>query len=288
MNTMFKLIFLTFLITSNLSCSSIKNHKIPQDKYELSYYTFENSDSLKIYLFLTFNDNKDKKDFTIHKKFYQMDFETPNSKDKYTIKGSNMADLFQGKFPITENIYTNRYVFLITIPSSDLHLASHYKTFQGQVSNNIYTGKIKFTFNTNYGKIQEEITLNQLFKQLDFNSDGSLKLFPIIEEKSDKIIFNLFALRLRPNTGEYAPTSENYRVEMTDRERGSKWNSSDGLNFLQMIGKVEPEEIGSYKIFSLDYSLKNKKYNINGNNEVTFIIPAKPLNYTIKSNYWKK
>ncbi|MFN3305916.1 MAG: hypothetical protein ACK42Z_01880 [Candidatus Kapaibacteriota bacterium] len=107
--------------------------------------------------------------------------------------------------------------------------------------------------------------------------------FPQILNIGDTIIvFVLDLLRLKPPEDEYFPTSERLRVEITNKLGKLVWNSDYDLNFLQIIGKVEPVEVGEIQRYIIPWNRMDNdgKFVAEGEFNVSFILPMKPKKLT--------
>jgi len=98
---------------------------------------------------------------------------------------------------------------------------------------------------------------------------------------SDSSIFILNAKRLRVVDGEYLPSSENFKLNVTNSKFSEVFNSSKNKNFFMVIGDVEPKEVGKSKTYKIAWNMRdnnNKKIEA-GIYKAQLIIPAKPQFY---------
>ncbi|MGQ9818648.1 MAG: hypothetical protein ACUVQ1_01795 [Candidatus Kapaibacteriales bacterium] len=101
---------------------------------------------------------------------------------------------------------------------------------------------IGFTYGKNY--------YNLPFS-LDTTSGNSI-FIPMVTIIDDTLIVcSIDLIRIRPSEEEYFPSSERLRVEILNSTGKSIWRSDEGVYFLQIIGKVEPIEIGKVHRYSL-------------------------------------
>ncbi|MEJ5287545.1 MAG: hypothetical protein CH6_0797 [Candidatus Kapaibacterium sp.] len=125
---------------------------------------------------------------------------------------------------------------------------------------------------------------NKIEYPLKFNiiqTNEKFKSFPqILIHDDTTFLFVLDLLRLKPEEGEYFPTSERLRIEIRNKQGKTIWNSDFDLNFLQVIGKVEPEEVGKIHRYIVPWNRRDNsgKFIEKGDFEVAFILPIKPTN----------
>lgn len=90
--------------------------------------------------------------------------------------------------------------------------------------------------------------LGKNFYNLPFALDtisGHFISIPSITKFSDSLIAcSIDLIRICPSDEEYFPTSERLRVEVLNSMGKGLWRSNDGVYFLQVIGKVEPDKVG--------------------------------------------
>ncbi len=112
--------------------------------------------------------------------------------------------------------------------------------------------------------------------------DGALELAPELEVDSQGVLFRVRARRLRPVEGEYFPSSERLRVELF---AGGKrlWGSQDGVAFLQVIGAVEPTEVGAEHVYEYRWHgrLGTGQRPSPGVYEVHLSLPVRPRSYSV-------
>jgi len=93
-------------------------------------------------------------------------------------------------------------------------------------------------------------------------------------------IFYLDLIRLQPSGNEYFPTSERLRIVIRSNSGKIIWSSDNDLNFLQVIGSVEPAEVGGISRYIIPWNRTSNdgKFVESGEFEVLFILPTKPEN----------
>jgi hypothetical protein len=94
------------------------------------------------------------------------------------------------------------------------------------------------------------------------------------------IVFVLDLVRLKPSDEEYFPTSERLRIEIRNQLGKVIWNSDYDLNFLQVVGKVEPIEVGKLHRYIVPWNRRDNQGKLveAGKYNVAFILPFKPNN----------
>ncbi len=87
-----------------------------------------------------------------------------------------------------------------------------------------------------------------------------LKLEGRVEFEGDSVVvFVLLAERVRLLNREYFPSSERLRVMVYDAQGHLVWNSAEGRMFLQVIGAVEPQEIGGIQRYELRWGRRDRR-----------------------------
>lgn len=89
----------------------------------------------------------------------------------------------------------------------------------------------------------------------------------------------LNSIRLATRENEYLPSSEAMRVGIySAKGRKPIWSSNNGVNYLTVIKKVQPSEVGKIHINSIvfDKSSDNIKSMPQGFYNISFLIPARP------------
>ncbi len=121
-------------------------------------------------------------------------------------------------------------------------------------------------------------TLTKSFDAAEIAPEDALNLYPIIEKnESGNLKIGLFAVRNKTKD-EYLPDSEKLRVIVRNFKGKTVWNSSEGLNFMQVITPVYPEAIGEF----YEYSVLWKNPPESGEYTAQLIIPANPEKYVVQ------
>jgi hypothetical protein len=113
--------------------------------------------------------------------------------------------------------------------------------------------------------------------------EGSLFAYAYMFEISDSLIlFGIDVVRTSSPGEEYFPTSERLRVEIQNMLGKSVWRSDEDVYFLQVIGDVEPKEIGSCYRYVKFWNRKgnNGKFIGKGKFKVMLTLPIQPKSIT--------
>jgi hypothetical protein len=255
-------------LTLLASCGTNKK-ATEDDSFRNEYIFIDKSDSVLIYAVIQRIVPLDSK---------PMEIEKVTAMQSGTISGNEvqsavqMENFLSGNYPVSATEKMCTFVFKGTLFQQDID-------------------DMKFAFYgaTNYGKFRHysektKLNINQIVDKNQF-----LRVIPVIEEKApNTLVFKALAIRQFPHQGAYMPSSENFRIIITNSKDGKKWNSSEGMMFMQIIGSVEPVEVGTDKIYSYEYLIDQKKFRLNGQNTVEFIIPAMPHPIINSLQYWKR
>lgn len=112
--------------------------------------------------------------------------------------------------------------------------------------------------------------------------DGALELAPELEADSEGVSFRLRVRRLQSVPAEYFPSSERLRIELFE---GTKrlWGSQDGVAFLQVIGAVEPTQLGAESVYEYRWNgrLRSAEQLPPGVYAVRLSLPVRPRSYSV-------
>ena len=126
----------------------------------------------------------------------------------------------------------------------------------------------------------------KLIEQID-----AMYLLPFAEENEDgTVTFYMESRRNWKPANEYIPDSEHFRVQIFTKKGNLVWSSSEGKNFMQVIGYVKPEIAGEMHVYKQVWDGKdNSDIPVpKGEYKVVMTIPAKPIEYsTTMDYYWK-
>lgn len=109
--------------------------------------------------------------------------------------------------------------------------------------------------------------------------EGSLFAYPYMFEISDSLVlFGIDVIRTSSPGEEYFPTSERLRVEVQNMLGKTVWRSDEDVYFLQVIGDVEPREIGLCYRYTKFWNRKgnNGKFIAKGRFKVMLTLPIQP------------
>lgn len=259
------LMVLTMLISCNTSPMGISSK---DDKDE--YIFINDNDSLVVYSIIRRIVPIEKENFNVEKAIAELKgftAEVGNIQNTAT-----MENIFSTSYPVSSTEKLCCYVF-------------KGKFFQDKIADINFD----FYFTTNYGIIRKSLPKQNIDFREIVRKNEFLKLIPGIKEiDNNSIEFQLLAIRQTPNQGSFMPSSENFRVEITNASNPKVWNSSDGQMFMQMIESVLPIFPGTENYVKLNYIVDKTKFKLNGKNTVTFIIPAMPDPMSVTTNYWKR
>lgn len=122
---------------------------------------------------------------------------------------------------------------------------------------------------------------------LDTISGPFVSIPSLIRFSDSLIVCSIDLIRIRPSDEEYFPTSERLRVEVLNSMGKSIWRSDEGVYFLQVIGKVEPDKIG--KIHRYLLSIPREVVSRIANEQVKFTfrftLPIKPKQIIYDLNF---
>ncbi len=130
-------------------------------------------------------------------------------------------------------------------------------------------------YGLNYIRTQKEIRLN--------DNPEILSLFPVILNENDKSIeFAVLAVRNKIKE-EFIPSSEELRLEVLNFKGRQIYSSQTGINFLQIILPVFPENIGNYYLYKQTWDFKTDENNlvVPGKYTINLMIPALPTPYKV-------
>ncbi len=101
------------------------------------------------------------------------------------------------------------------------------------------------------------------------------------------IEFSLKAKRLKSAGEEYIPNSESFRVIVMDMKGRLVFSSNYMMNYLQVIGKVRPYEIGETYNYYFVWNMKDnyQKSIPKGRYKAILTIPAVPKHYSKEINF---
>lgn len=110
-------------------------------------------------------------------------------------------------------------------------------------------------------------------------AEENLFAYPYMFEISDSLVlFGIDVIRISSPGEEYFPTSERLRIEIQNMLGKTVWRSDEDVYFLQVIGDVEPREIGSCYRYTKFWNRKdnNGKFIAKGKFKVILTLPIHP------------
>lgn len=149
------------------------------------------------------------------------------------------------------------------------------------------------TANRIYGAVSVVTASNHLIFDFvgDVDNASALELMPFAQALSNsQIAFGTTARRLFLPANEYLPTSESCRVLVYNSKRSIIWRSDAGMNFMQVVTKVEPQAYGE----TVNHTQIWNGRDMQGNPVpsqlliIEVIIPARPQPYQTSMTYnWR-
>lgn len=251
-----------------VGCGS--NPKFQEDNtFNNEYLFLEDKDSIVIYAIVKRNIPVEKEALSVEKIIAELSGKESGKEIQSAVILNN---IFSGSYPVSATEKTCLFVY-------------KGKLYQKGISDQ----KFDFYITSNYGKLRKSLpksvpNISKIVENMEF-----LKLIPVIEETDNSTLtFKMLCIRQAPHQGAYLPSSENFRIEIINAKDGKRWNSSEGMMFMQAIGEIKPTLVGTEEVLSLEYKINQKEFRLNGQNTVNFMIPAKPHLYQTSTKYWKK
>ena len=126
--------------------------------------------------------------------------------------------------------------------------------------------------------------VDHLYYELEkeFEQADPMDLTPFTMAVSDsQIDVGVTARRIFVPPGEYLPTSENFRIVISDAQLKVVYRSDYGQSFLQFVGLVEPQGVGQMQRFAIPWFGRdmNGQRVPDGKYTAELIIPAVPRPY---------
>lgn len=110
-----------------------------------------------------------------------------------------------------------------------------------------------------------------------------------VQSRAAQAEFILRVQRVGPAPdGEYLPTGERFRIVLQDAVGDMVWSSSAGMAFTQMVGVVEPTEVGKEIEYRAVWNGRDQRTHMlagPGTFRVTATIPAKPTSYVLREEF---
>lgn len=126
-----------------------------------------------------------------------------------------------------------------------------------------------------------------VFRQIiEYSVAEALQLTPFATTTSDTTIeIGALARRIYVPAGEYLPSSENFRVIISDTKGTVVWRSDAGMAFLSVVGSVEPRQTNLVQRYSLPWNGRDLQQDIveAGDYIVEFVIPSRPKPYSART-----
>ena len=110
----------------------------------------------------------------------------------------------------------------------------------------------------------------------------ALDLYPSIQASNDTTItFGCLARRVFVPRGEYLPSSEVFRVRVSDEQGQLVWSSDEGMAFLALVSLVQPQTSGRLHVYEMPWNgvATNGQRIKPGTYTADLTIPSRPLEY---------
>jgi len=111
-------------------------------------------------------------------------------------------------------------------------------------------------------------------------------LLPFSFKSSDSLLtIGAIAVRVYKPKEEYLPSSERFRVIISDQQGNVVWRSDAGTQFLTLVGSIEPSLEGRSERYAIPWNGVDLQGNAvrTGSYQCELIIPARPSQYTART-----
>lgn len=253
-------ILLSFTLILSCATSLYKNSILP-DFIKYKIIINQQMDSLYINInFFTI----DKDEVICFNFFNSIDSISINIKSNNFVYFDNLMKQDLKTYGIPSEIQGNSIVFpiLLKVTTSDKILKDC------EVQLNIFSNNNKYIFS-------KKLTIDKNFEPMS--------LYPVIlNQQNNKIDVGIFAIR-NQIIEEFIPSSEELRLEVLNFKGKKIYSSQTGINFLQIILPVYPENIGNYYLYKQEWNFKtNDEENLpSGRYTLNLMIPALPNPYQV-------
>lgn len=134
--------------------------------------------------------------------------------------------------------------------------------------------------------LENQKELEKNLKQAEATLEA-MTLTPSIEPRPDGILFVLNAKRNRSVGKEWMPSSEKFRVIITSAKGGEIYNSSNGMNYMMVVGEVKPAKAGATERYEMLWPgvTNNNQPAPAGHYTAQLMIPARPLPYSANIDF---
>ncbi len=254
-------------------CSNVEEGSRPAlPPYKPEFKVFKQGDRQYIYLWLASADtsNKGKRQFM------------------KSIKKAEVNLLF-GKRLLNNLTFNDFLVTEKTSDTSDIMVFAGITDFQfsnPKLRTNNVTVQIKLYTDSSIYAIEKYYS--KVYDSMHVENNGTLDLIPMeIKTSGNEYIFGLLAIRKKKVEEEYIPDSEALRIQIQNHRGKEVWSSNFGMNYMQMIQPVKPEEVGSSYLYLQMWDGKSNKGREMFSDEynIKYLIPAKPKPYFIMKQF---
>lgn len=123
---------------------------------------------------------------------------------------------------------------------------------------------------------------------VDVRDPVALDLYPRVEATSDStLVFRCMARRVFVPRGEYLPSSEVFRVRVTNDQGDIVWSSDDDMAFLALVSLVQPQTSGRIHIYEMPWNARtsNGRRLKPGTYTAELTIPSRPIEYGTRMTF---
>ncbi len=118
---------------------------------------------------------------------------------------------------------------------------------------------------------------------IEYTKAEPMELLPFAQHGKESLVeLGVTARRIFVPQGEYLPTSEAFRVIISDAKGNVVWRSDAGMAFLTVVGDVQPQSSNAVHRYIMPWNAKDLSGQAvpDGEYRVDMIIPARPTPYT--------
>ncbi|MCU0330690.1 MAG: BsuPI-related putative proteinase inhibitor [Candidatus Kapabacteria bacterium] len=119
-------------------------------------------------------------------------------------------------------------------------------------------------------------------QEIPYETAKPVELFGYVQRGPDSTVeLGVHATRVFRPSDEYLPSSERFRVIISDKKGNVIWRSDAGMNFLTAVGQVEPQVAGRSERYKVMWKGADLQANPAppGEYEAELIIPSRPQPY---------
>lgn len=124
--------------------------------------------------------------------------------------------------------------------------------------------------------------------EIEYQKAEPLDLLPFVTPMADSSVeIGAIAKRIFVPQGEYLPTSESFRVLISDGKGSVVWRSDAGMAFLSVVTNVEPQSANAIHRYVMPWNGRDLggQELPPGEYHADVIVPARPKSYTASINF---